>query len=220
MSLKIFIGWDSREIEAYKVCVKSLKKYASQELDITPIVKDTLIETGEYYRPQPEAGSVEFTYTRFLVPYLTNYDGWALFIDCDFLFTRDVSELFDMTNDKYALMCAKHDYVPKNSIKMDGQKQVSYPRKNWSSCILWNCGHPANIILNPDVVSKESGAFLHRFYWLPDESIGDIPLEWNWLEGEYDKPDTPPAAIHFTNGGPWFENYQNTDYADLWRSYQ
>ena len=220
MSLKIFIGWDSRETEAYEVCVKSLKKYASQELDITPIVKDTLIETGEYYRPQPEAGSVEFTYTRFLVPYLTNYDGWALFIDCDFLFTRDVSELFDMTNDKYALMCAKHDYVPKNSIKMDGQKQVSYPRKNWSSCILWNCGHPANIILNPDVVSKESGAFLHRFYWLPDESIGDIPLEWNWLEGEYDKPDTPPAAIHFTNGGPWFENYQNTDYADLWRSYQ
>ena len=220
MSLKIFIGWDSRETEAYKVCVKSLKKYASQELDITPIVKDTLIETGEYYRPQPEAGSVEFTYTRFLVPYLTNYDGWALFIDCDFLFTRDVSELFDMTNDKYALMCAKHDYVPKNSIKMDGQKQVSYPRKNWSSCMLWNCGHPANIILNPDVVSKESGAFLHRFYWLPDESIGDIPLEWNWLEGEYDKPDTPPAAIHFTNGGPWFENYQNTDYADLWRSYQ
>ena len=220
MSLKIFIGWDSRETEAYEVCVKSLKKYASQELDITPIVKDTLIETGEYYRPQPEAGSVEFTYTRFLVPYLTNYDGWALFIDCDFLFTRDVSELFDMTNDKYALMCAKHDYVPKNSIKMDGQKQVSYPRKNWSSCILWNCGHPANIILNPDVVSKESGAFLHRFYWLPNESIGDIPLEWNWLEGEYDKPDTPPAAIHFTNGGPWFENYQNTDYADLWRSYQ
>ena len=220
MALKIFIGWDSRETEAYKVCVKSLKEYASQELDIIPIVKDVLIETGEYYRPQPEAGSVEFTYTRFLVPYLANYDGWALFIDCDFLFTRDVSELFAMANDKYALMCAKHDYIPKNAIKMDGQKQVSYPRKNWSSCMLWNCGHPANIILNPDVVSKESGAFLHRFYWLPDESIGDIPLEWNWLEGEYDKPDTPPAAIHFTNGGPWFENYQNTDYADLWRSYQ
>ncbi len=220
MALKIFIGWDSRETEAYKVCVKSLKEYASQELDIIPIVKDTLIETGEYYRPQPEAGSVEFTYTRFLVPYLANYDGWALFIDCDFLFTRDVSELFAMADDKYALMCAKHDYIPKNSIKMDGQKQLSYPRKNWSSCILWNCGHAANIILNPDVVSKESGAFLHRFYWIPDESIGDIPLEWNWLEGEYDKPDTPPAAIHFTNGGPWFENYQNTDYADLWRSYQ
>jgi len=220
MALKIFIGWDRRETEAYKVCVKSLKEYASQELDIIPIVKDTLIETGEYYRPQPEAGSVEFTYTRFLVPYLANYDGWALFIDCDFLFTRDVSELFAMADDKYALMCAKHDYIPKNSIKMDGQKQLSYPRKNWSSCILWNCGHAANIILNPDVVSKESGAFLHRFYWIPDESIGDIPLEWNWLEGEYDKPDTPPAAIHFTNGGPWFENYQNTDYADLWRSYQ
>ena len=198
---------------------QDLQKHSSQKLDITPIVKDTLIDTGEYYRPQPEAGSVEFTYTRFLTPYLAEFNDWALFIDCDFLFTRDVAELFAMADDKYALMCAKHDYIPKNAVKMDGQKQVSYPRKNWSSCILWNCGHPANAILNPDVVSKESGAFLHRFYWLPDELIGSIPIEWNWLEGEYDKPDVPPAAIHFTNGGPWFDEWQDVDYADLWRSY-
>jgi|TARA_B100000519_G_scaffold40574_1_gene30443 hypothetical protein len=219
MTLKIFIGWDSRETDAYQVCIDSLQKHSSQKLDITPIVKDTLIDTGEYYRPQPEAGSVEFTYTRFLTPYLAEFNDWALFIDCDFLFTRDVAELFAMADDKYALMCAKHDYIPKNAVKMDGQKQVSYPRKNWSSCILWNCGHPANAILNPDVVSKESGAFLHRFYWLPDELIGSIPIEWNWLEGEYDKPDVPPAAIHFTNGGPWFDEWQDVDYADLWRSY-
>tara|TARA_Y100000361_G_scaffold151846_1_gene170064 strand:+ start:243 stop:905 length:663 start_codon:yes stop_codon:yes gene_type:complete len=219
MTLKVFIGWDSRETDAYNVCVKSLKEHASQELDITPIVRETLIETGEYYRPQPEAGSVEFTYTRFLTPYLADYNGWALFIDCDFLFTKDVAELFAMADDKYALMCVKHDYVPRNAIKMDGQKQVSYPRKNWSSCILWNCSHPSNKALTKDIVSSESGAFLHRFQFLNDEEIGEIPLEWNWLEGEYDKPETPPAVIHFTNGGPWFDNWQDVDYAELWRSY-
>jgi len=219
MTLKVFIGWDSREQDAYDVCIKSLKEHASEELDIVPIIREALIETGEYYRPQPEAGSVEFTYTRFLTPYLANHSGWALFIDCDFLFTKDVAELFAMANDKYALMCVKHDYVPRNAVKMDGQKQVSYPRKNWSSCILWNCGHPSNKALTKDIVSTESGAYLHRFQFLNDAEIGEIPLEWNWLEGEYDKPDTPPAVIHFTNGGPWFENWQDVDYADLWRSY-
>jgi len=219
MTLKVFIGWDSREQDAYDVCIKSLKEHASEELDIVPIIREALIETGEYYRPQPEAGSVEFTYTRFLTPYLANHSGWALFIDCDFLFTKDVAELFAMANDKYALMCVKHDYVPRNTVKMDGQKQVSYPRKNWSSCILWNCGHPSNKALTKDIVSAESGAYLHRFQFLNDEEIGEIPLEWNWLEGEYDKPDTPPAVIHFTNGGPWFENWQDVDYADLWRGY-
>ena len=219
MTLKVFIGWDSREQDAYDVCIKSLKEHASEELDIVPIIREALIETGEYYRPQPEAGSVEFTYTRFLTPYLANHSGWALFIDCDFLFTKDVAELFAMANDKYALMCVKHDYVPRNAVKMDGQKQVSYPRKNWSSCILWNCGHPSNKALTKDIVSTESGAYLHRFQFLNDAEIGEIPLEWNWLEGESDKPDTPPAVIHFTNGGPWFENWQDVDYADLWRGY-
>jgi len=219
MTLKVFIGWDSRETDAYNVCVKSLKEHASQELEIVPIVREALIEIGEYYRPQPEAGSVEFTYTRFLTPYLADYNGWALFIDCDFLFTKDVAELFAMADDEYALMCVKHDYVPRNAVKMDGQKQVSYPRKNWSSCILWNCGHPSNKALTKDIVSEESGAFLHRFQFLKDEEIGELPLEWNWLEGEYDKPETPPAVIHFTNGGPWFENWQDVDYAELWRSY-
>ena len=219
MTLKIFIGWDSREQDAYDVCIKSLKEHASQELDIFPIVRETLIETGEYFREQPEAGSVEFTYTRFLTPYLSDHKGWALFIDCDFLFTKDIAELFAMADEKYALMCVKHDYIPKNAIKMDGQKQVTYPRKNWSSCILWNCEHPSNKALTKDIVSTESGAYLHRFQFLNDEEIGEIPLEWNWLEGEYDKPETPPAVIHFTNGGPWFDDWQEVDYADLWRSY-
>ena len=219
MTLKIFIGWDEREQEAYDVCVKSLLKHSSVQLDIQPIIKSVLMDTGEYFREQPEAGSVEFTYTRFLTPYLAGYRDWALFVDCDFLFTKDVAELFAMKDEQYALMCVKHDYVPKNAVKMDGQKQVSYPRKNWSSCILWNCGHLSNRVLTPYVASTQTGAYLHRFQFLSDYMIGDLPLEWNWLEGEYDKPEVPPAAIHFTNGGPWFENWQNVDYADLWKSY-
>jgi len=225
MTLNIFIGWDEREQEAYDVCVKSLLKHSSEELNIHPIIRSVLIDTGEYFREQPETGSVEFTYTRFLTPYLSKYEGWSLFIDCDFLFTKDVAELFAFADDKYALMCVKHDYVPKNTIKMDGQKQVAYPRKNWSSCILWNSGHPINKLLTPEGVSSWSGAYLHRFQFMSDHLIGEMPLEWNWLEGEYDKEEfeeyhqAPPAAIHFTNGGPWFENWQDVDYADLWRSY-
>ena len=217
--LNIFVGWDSRETQAYDVCVKSLLEYSSVELNIQPIIRSDLMDAGEYFREQPEAGSVEFTYTRFLTPYLSKFKGWSLFIDCDFLFTRDVAELFALADDKYAIMCAKHDYVPKNAVKMDGQKQVAYPRKNWSSCILWNCAHPSNRILTPYTASRQTGAYLHRFKFLKDHMIGDIPIEWNWLEGEYDKPEVPPAAIHFTNGGPWFEDWQDVDYADLWRSY-
>jgi len=217
--LNIFVGWDSRETQAYDVCVKSLLEHSSVELNIQPIIRSDLMDTGEYFREQPEAGSVEFTYTRFLTPYMSDFKGWSLFIDCDFLFTRNVAELFALADDKYAIMCAKHDYVPKNAVKMDGQKQVAYPRKNWSSCILWNCAHPSNRILTPYTASRQTGAYLHRFKFLKDHMIGDIPIEWNWLEGEYDKPEVPPAAIHFTNGGPWFEDWQDVDYADLWRSY-
>ena len=217
--LNIFVGWDSRETQAYDVCVKSLLEHSSVELNIQPIIRSDLMDAGEYFREQPEAGSVEFTYTRFLTPYMSDFKGWSLFIDCDFLFTRDVAELFALADDKYAIMCAKHDYVPKNAVKMDGQKQVAYPRKNWSSCILWNCAHPSNRILTPYTASRQTGAYLHRFEFLKDHMIGDIPIEWNWLEGEYDKPEVPPAAIHFTNGGPWFEDWQDVDYADLWRSY-
>tara|TARA_B100000749_G_scaffold196836_1_gene153020 strand:- start:1092 stop:1751 length:660 start_codon:yes stop_codon:yes gene_type:complete len=208
---RIFIGWDSREQDAYDVCVESLRS-TSPDVEIHPIKKD---EITVFSRDDKNI-STEFAYSRFLTPYLSGYDGWSLFIDCDFLFTKDVSDLFSLCDDKYAIMCAQHDYIPRSTSKMDGQKQVVYPRKNWSSCVLWNCGHPANAIITPDVVNTETGAFLHRFQWLTDDLIGKIPLEWNWLEGEYEKPEIPPAAIHFTNGGPWFDNCQDVDYAEIW----
>lgn len=216
--MKIFIGWDSREVDAYEVCVKSLLEHSSIPLEITPLKKDQLKSDGLYQRKE-EAVSTDFAFTRFLVPHLSGYSGWSLFIDCDFLFTKDVAELYNIREEKYAIMCVKHDYIPKNSIKMDGQKQVAYPRKNWSSCVLWNCDHESNKVVTPETVNSESGAYLHRFQWLQDSEIGELPLEWNWLEGEYDKPEEPPAVIHFTNGGPWFKDCQNVEYADLWSSY-
>ena len=216
--MKIFIGWDSREVDAYEVCVKSLLEHSSIPLEIIPLKKNRLKSDGLYQRKEG-AVSTDFAFTRFLVPHLSGYSGWSLFIDCDFLFTKDVSELYNMREEKYAVMCVKHDYLPKNSIKMDGQTQVAYPRKNWSSCVLWNCNHQSNKIMTPKVVNSESGAYLHRFQWLQDSEIGELPLEWNWLEGEYDKPEEPPAVIHFTNGGPWFKECQNVEYADLWSNY-
>jgi len=213
--MRVFIGWDSRENDAYEVCVHTLLKHSSMPLDIVPLKQKPLRIRGLYTREET-AVSTEFAFTRFLTPHLSDYSGWSLFIDCDFLFTKDVAELYNMHDDQYALMCVKHDYVPKDSVKMDGQKQVAYPRKNWSSCILWNCGHESNQILTPQIVNSESGAFLHRFQWLDDREIGELPLEWNWLEGEYDKPENPPAVIHYTNGGPWFEECQDVDYAGLW----
>ena len=213
--MRVFIGWDSRENDAYEVCVHTLLKHSSMPLDIVPLKQKQLRIRGLYTREET-AVSTEFAFTRFLTPHLSDYSGWSLFIDCDFLFTKDVAELYNMRDDQYALMCVKHDYVPKDSVKMDGQKQVAYPRKTWSSCILWNCGHESIQILTPQIVNSESGAFLHRFQWLDDREIGELPLEWNWLEGEYDKPENPPAVIHYTNGGPWFEECQDVDYADLW----
>ena len=214
--MKIFIGWDSREEDAYKVCVHTIKKHASKDVEIVPLKREELIKEGLYTRDEGGNVSTEFAYTRFLTPYLTDYKGWALFIDCDFLFTRDVAELFSLADPQYAVMCVQHDYTPSAAIKMDGQKQVAYPRKNWSSCVLWNCGHPANAIITPSIVNTETGAFLHRFQWLPDNLIGELPLEWNWLEGEYEKPEEIPAGIHYTNGGAWFKECQDVDYAQEW----
>ena len=214
--MKIFIGWDSREEDAYKVCVHTIKKHASKDVEIVPLKRDELIKQGLYTRDEGGNVSTEFAYTRFLTPHLAGYKGWALFIDCDFLFTRDVAELFSLADPQYAVMCVQHDYTPSAAIKMDGQKQVAYPRKNQSSCVLWNCGHPANAIITPDIVNTETGAFLHRFQWLSDNLIGELPLEWNWLEGEYEKPDEIPAVIHYTNGGAWFKECQDVDYAQEW----
>ena len=216
-AVKIFVGWDSGEPEAYDVCRSSLIRHASTALEIVPIIQQDLREQSLYSREADPLASTEFTYTRFLVPHLANFQGWAVFCDCDFLWTRDVADLYAYRDDRYAVMCVQHDYQPTESLKMDGRTQTVYPRKNWSSLMLLNCNHPATRRLTVERVNTESGAYLHRFQWAEDTEIGALDPTWNWLEGwDAPKQDGLPGAIHYTRGGPWFENWQDVDYADLW----
>ena len=197
----------------------SLKKYASIPLDICPLKRHDLQERGIYTRSQDPKQSTEFTYLRFLVPYLNNYQGWALFSDDDFLWLGDVADLFSQLDDRYAIMCVKHDYTPAVSVKLANVAQEPYPRKNWSSMMLINCGHPANRALTLENVNMKSGSYLHRFEWITDDTlIGTINYEWNFLVSHYIPYATGrvPKAIHYTEGGPWFPDYRDTDYATIW----
>lgn len=217
--LKIFIGWDSREDIAYQVAKHSIIKHASVPVEIYPLKLKTLRRNGLYYREVDSLASTEFTYTRYLIPELCKFEGWALFIDCDFLFLDDIKKLFDQIDDQYAIMCAQHEYKPQNSVKMDGKIQTIYPRKNWSSMMLINCGHLANRILTKEFVNnpEHNGAYMHRFSWLNDNEIGKVSHEWNWLVGWYKEPeDGSPKALHYTEGGPWFKEYRNCEYNYLW----
>ena len=214
---RVFVGWDSREDIAYRVCRHSLLRRASAPVSVTPIKQNALREQGLYTRGVDPLASTELTYTRFFVPHLMEYRGWALFCDCDFLWLGDVAALFALADERYAVMCVHHDHRPRENWKMEKQTQTVYPRKNWSSLVLYNCGHPKNRALTPELINKESGSFLHRFQWLEDSEIGALPETWNWLEGWCEKPAAGPLnAIHYTRGGPWFPAEQSVDYGDLW----
>lgn len=221
MKYRVYIGWDSREDIAYQVAKESILSSARypNDFEIIPIKQQELRDTDLYWREEDKLASTEFTFTRFLIPELNNFDGWALFIDCDFLVTTDLEKLFNVCDDKYAVMCAKHDYTPKKTKKMDGKVQTVYPRKNWSSMMLINCGHPSNKKLTKELVNNPEidGKYLHRFSWLKDNEIGEVSHEWNWLVGWYKEPqDGTPKALHYTEGGPWFKTYERCEYAVDW----
>jgi len=219
--MKIFVGYDTREDIAYQVCKHSIESQCPTA-EVIPLKQNELRNDKLYWRGEDKLASTEFTFTRFLIPHLMNYNGWALFIDSDIVFTENVKNLFDLADDKYAVMCAQHDYTPKPGTKMDGQVQTQYPRKNWSSVVLWNCGHPSNQAVTIDSVNNPNfdGKYFHRFSWLKDEEVGQISHEWNWLVDWYQEPeDGTPRALHYTEGGPWFENYRHCDYGDVWKKY-
>lgn len=220
-AVRVFVGWDSREAVAAQVCEYSIKKNSTVPVRVRMLQQQSLRDQGIYTRPPDHLGSTEFTFTRFLVPHLMKYRGWAVFCDCDFLWLGNIQELINQADDRYAVMVVKHDYRPQNTVKMDGCRQEYYPRKNWSSMILFNCGHPSNRRLTPDHVNSASGQELHRFAWLADEEIGSLAPEWNWLVGWYHSPwDGSPRALHYTEGGPWFDNYSTCEYASTWMAYR
>ncbi len=216
--MKVFVGYDPREDIAYQVCKHSILK-KQPNVEVCPLVQKDLRDAGWYNRPVDKLASTEFTFTRFLVPELMNFNGWAVFMDCDVILTTDIKELFDCADDRYAVMCVQHDYTPKEGTKMDGQTQTVYPRKNWSSVMLFNCAHPSNAVLTRNMVNdiELNGAYFHRFSWLKDNEIGALDHTWNYLVGVYDNIKLP-NLIHYTEGGPYFEDYFSCDYHQLWKN--
>jgi hypothetical protein len=212
--LNIFIGYDKNEVIAYHVLCQSILEKSSQPVCFTPL---NLRNLDKYFwRERNSLQSTEFSFSRFLVPYLSSYIGWSLFLDCDMIAMVDVAELFSLKDENKAVMVCKHDYAPKEDKKFLGQVQTKYEKKNWSSVMLFNNQRCQALTL--DYVNTATGLELHQFKWLEDEKlIGALPLEWNWLVGEYEKIQNP-KILHYTLGGPYFDEYRNSDYAEEWNS--
>jgi len=209
--IPIFIGYDSKVKIAYHVLAESILRNSSTPVTISPINLSNL--KNIYTRKQDPLASTEFSFSRFLVPHLMNYNGWAIFMDSDMVMLSDITELWNLRNEDYAIQVCKHDYTPSSKNKFLGNNQTIYAKKNWSSLMLMDCSKCKT--LTPKYVNTRSGLELHKFKWLDENLIGSIPLEWNWLVGEYPyKKDV--YNIHFTEGGPYFKDYKNTEYANEW----
>jgi lipopolysaccharide biosynthesis glycosyltransferase len=210
--IPVFIGYDPREAIAYHTCSNSIIRQTSQPVAIVPMALNLLKD----YKEEHTDGSNHFIYSRFLVPHLTGYKGWAIFIDGDMILRDDINKLWELRDESKAVMVVKHDYETKMTEKYLGAKNENYPRKNWSSVILWNCGHPANATVTPEFIQHATGAQVHRFTWLSDDLIGELPKEWNWLDVEY---DWNPSAklVHYTLGTPCFHEFANQgNFSDEW----
>ena len=226
--LNVFVGYDSREPEAYEVLRHSILKPATMPVNIQKLDQRALHHAGLYRRTWRAEGnqkidnidnkpfSTEFSFSRFLVPALMQWEGWALFLDSDQFFMTDIAELLHEMNSSKAVQVCKQNYDPVEGLKMDGQKQEKYFRKNWSSVMLFNCGHPANKLLTPNVVNGEPGSWLHGFGWLGDDDIGELNDGWNWINKT---TKVEPKNVHYTEGGAWFPHMRNLDepYFEEWR---
>jgi hypothetical protein len=207
---RVYIGWDSRFTEPAEVLAASIRQHASIPVDIQYLNYAELVAKHGFNREYDPKATTEFTYSRFLVPFLCGYTGIALFLDNDMLCFGDVAELAALPMEHLALRVVKHDYRPSEGIKMYGVAQQPYPRKLWSSLMLMNCAKLR--CWTKEVVETSSGARLHRFQDVPDEQIGDVDPAWNEVH------DLTPATklFHFTEGGPWYEQYRDCPFADVW----
>lgn len=224
----VWIGFDPREAVAFAVCRYSINRRLTQALPVHALYLPDLQRLGLYTRPVERRGdqlwdpisdapmSTEFACSRFLTPILAE-SGWALFMDCDILVRVSICRLFEQAQSQYAVMCVKHNHSPEHGVKMDGQLQVKYRRKNWSSFMLFNCDHPANKRLTLDMVNTLPGRDLHRFCWLEDDEIGELSVDWNYLVG-HSQSNSPPKVVHYTDGIPLMKGYENCEYADEFRA--
>lgn len=212
--IRVFIGFDTVETVSYHVLSHSIQARCSEPVSITPLMLTQL--SGLMTREHHNLQSTEFSFSRFLVPHLCDYQGWALFMDCDMLVLDDMADLWNLRDDNFAVQVVKHDHVPKETTKFLGQPQSKYEKKNWSSVMLFN--NEKCKALTPDFVNTATGLELHRYQWLDgDHLIGDIPHRWNHLVG-YDEtvPVGEVSNLHYTIGGPYFDDYKDTDYAAEW----
>jgi len=214
--IKIFVGYDQNESVAWHAMVASIYQQSSKPIAVVPVNLRNL--KGIFDRPRDLKQSNEFSFSRFLVPFLCDFKGYALFFDCDQMLRTDIAKIFDVTIEQpgRAVYVVKHTYEPRNDVKYLDNIQYKYPRKNWSSVVLWNCEHLKNRLVTPQYVNTADALELHRFSWLKDDEIGELDVRWNWLVGEYDSPPCDVRNVHWTVGGPYFNEYKNTDFADEW----
>lgn len=211
--IPIYIGYDGNaEPIAYHACANSIIRHSSEPVSIIPL---NLSNFKKFYSEKHIDGSNAFIYSRFLVPYLQGWNGHAIFMDGDMIVRGDIAELWAMRSHWDAVQVIKHDYETTAPVKYLGAPNVNYPRKNWSSVILWNCGHYANRKLTPEFVQEQPGSVLHRFQWIPDERIGELPKDWGWLETEY-PANYEAKLIHYTLGTPCFADYAKSDTSMYW----
>lgn len=210
--IRVFIGFDPRETVAWHVLTHSIMARASQPVSFIPLALNNLKEL--MWRQRDPLQSTDFSFSRFLTPHLSNYEGWSLFMDCDMLVLDDISKLWTLRDERYAVMCVKHNHVPRESSKFHNEKQTAYGKKNWSSVVLFN--NAKCQVLTPEFVNAASGLELHQFKWLGDDDlIGELPARWNHLVG-YDKPREEVANVHYTSGGPYFSEFSDCDFSEPW----
>jgi lipopolysaccharide biosynthesis glycosyltransferase len=209
--INIFIGYDHREAIAHHVCANSIIRHSSKPVSLTPLA----LQNMQDYQETHTDGSNQFIYSRFLVPHLMEYKGWAIFMDGDMLLRDDIEKLWELRDDTKAVMVVKHDYKTKMAEKYLGSKNENYPRKNWSSVILWNCGHASNKVVTPEFIETATGAQLHRFTWLADDLVGELPKVWNWLPDEFGA-NQDAKLLHYTLGTPSFHDFATTPMGDEW----
>jgi hypothetical protein len=212
--INVFIGYDPREAVAFSVLSYSIQARASMPVSIAPLMLSQL--SGMLTRERHPLQSTDFSFSRFLTPCLSSYTGWSVFMDCDMLMLDDIANLWKLRDDRYAVMVVKHNHVPKETTKFLGEKQTKYEKKNWSSVMLFN--NAKCRALTPEYVNTASGLELHQFKWLESEDlIGALPDRWNHLVG-YNPPRPDAALVHYTLGGPYFEEYRSCEYAGHWRT--
>jgi lipopolysaccharide biosynthesis glycosyltransferase len=210
--IRVFIGFDPREAVAFSVLAYSIQARASRPVSIAPLALSQL--TGVLTRERHPLQSTDFSFSRFLVPYLSDYEGWSIFMDCDMLMLDDVVKLHELRDERYAAMVVKHEHRPREAVKFLDQPQSPYPKKNWSSVVLFNNARCR--ALSAQYVNTASGLDLHQFKWLDDDAaIGALPNAWNHLVG-YDAPRPDAALVHYTLGGPYFDEYRDCEYAREW----